>query len=130
MKSPMEMTREELNNHNIVNQIVERYFPRSKKYPFGCKQDFLNIIDLIALSNGVLGIQVCGSDYQPHVRKLRTDEKANVIAWLSEPGTRLQIWSWRKKLKKRGGKIKKLVLHIADITIENGEIYFEETWKT
>ena len=129
MATPMTRTRAVLKEQNIVNQIVERYHPKSKKYPFGCKEDFLNIIDLIALNNGAVGIQVCGSDYQPHVKKIRETEKANTIAWLSEPGTKLQIWSWRRKLKKRGGKAKKWVVNIADVTLHKGEIYIEERWK-
>ena len=86
--SHMQRTRAELKKRGIINQIVERYFPKSRKYPFGCKEDFLNIIDLIALNDGILGVQICGSDYQSHVRKIR-EQKTNTIAcWKMAGGLR------------------------------------------
>ena len=124
MSSHMQRTRAVLKKRGIINQIVERYFPKSRKYPFGCKEDFLNIIDLIALDDGILGIQICGSDYQSHVRKIR-EQKTNTIAWL-ENGGRFEIHSWRKYLKKRGGKAKEWKCKITDVLLHDGEIYFEE----
>lgn len=125
MASPMERTKAELKKAGIIHQVVERYHPKSKKYPFGCKEDFLNIIDLIALDSGVVGIQVCGTDWKPHQRKIMDDQKENSLAWL-ENGGRLEVWGWRLVKKKRGGKAMIWKPRIADVMIIQGELYWEE----
>ena len=100
----------------IDYQKVEFITPRT-----GRKYDLFHIIDLLILKPSFIGIQVCGSDYMPHVRKIRDERKEYTIAWLSS-GAGLEIWSWRKKKKK-------WVAHIADVTLVRGEIYIEERWK-
>ncbi len=81
-------------------QTVEQYNIYSHKY-----KDLFNIIDIILLdsSRGVVGIQACGKDYQAHVRKMTIDEVDSTRAWLDAGGF-LEIWSWRKLKKVRGGK--------------------------
>jgi len=107
----------------IDYQKVEFVIPKINK-----KYDLFNIIDLLVIRPCVLGVQICGADYQSHVRKIRDEKKENTIAWLKS-GAQLQIWSWRHKLKKRGGKAKKWVPHIADVLFVKGEIFIEERWK-
>ncbi|MGD9825764.1 hypothetical protein [Desulfobacter sp.] len=85
-----------------------------------------NIIDMIALDNGVVGVQVCGADWMPHVRKITEDYAGNTMAWLSQPGTRLELWGWRKVKKKRGGKLMIWKPRIADILLVGGELFLEE----
>ena len=88
--------------------------------------DLFNIVDILALDGGFLGIQVCGSgDYMEHVRKLRDDEAENTRAWL-ESGGRLEIHAWRKVKKVRGGKAMVWKPRIADIFLIKNEIYVEE----
>jgi len=123
--SPMVRTKAELKLHGIIHRVVERYHPRSKKYPFGCKEDLLNIIDLLAFDNGIVGIQVCGTDWKDHQRKIMEDEKENAFTWL-ENGGRLEVWGWRSLKKKRGGKAKYWSPRIADVSIIQGELYWEE----
>ena len=125
MTSHMERTKARLKSDNIHHQVVERYHPRTKKYPFGCKQDLFNIIDLIALDNGIVGIQVCGSDLPQHKRKIMEDEKSNTRAWLENKG-RLEVWAWRKLKKKRGGKAMVWTPRIIDVLVVNNELYWEE----
>ena len=125
MTSPMERTRSELKNRGIINQIVERYFPKSRKYPFGCKEDFLNIIDLIALDSGIVGIQVFGSDVMPHKKKIMHEHKSKTIAWLDNGG-RLECHGWRKRKKKRGGKAMVWSARIFDVILMNNELFWEE----
>jgi len=125
MTTPMQRTRAELKKHGIVNGIVERYFPKSKKYPFGHKEDFLNIIDIIGLDHGVVGYQICGTDYQPHIRKITEEKKENTIAWLMA-GARLELWGWRQLKRKRGGKALYWSPRIADILLVDGLPYVEE----
>jgi len=84
-------------------QTVEKYNMYSRRY-----NDLFSIIDIIMLdhSRGVVGIQACGTDFQPHIRKLTIDEVENTRAWLETPGTVLEIWGWRRLLEKKGGKRK------------------------
>lgn len=124
-QTPMTRTKAELKSHDIIHRVVERYHPRSAKYPFGCKEDLLNIIDLIALDCGIVGIQVCGTDWAEHKRKIMEDEKENTFAWLDNGG-RLEVWGWRKRKKKRGGKAMYWSPRIADVSIVHGELYWEE----
>lgn len=87
--------------------------------------DLFNIIDVLVLDNGFLGIQVCGSDYSSHRKKIMEEESENTRAWL-ESGGRLEIWGWRQLKIKRGGKAKKWVPRIADVLLVSGDLYWEE----
>jgi len=126
MTSPMQRTIALYKKRGIKCQVVERYFPRSKKYPWGCKQDLFNIIDLIALDHGIVGVQVCGTDWNPHINKIKGQEKENTMEWLSQPGARLELHGWRKVKKKRGGKAMVWKPRIADFRIFHGDVYCDE----
>ena len=89
-------------------------------------ETLFNIIDVLVLDSGIVGVQVTGTDYKSHVKKIRDTEKVNSIAWLSQPCTKLQIWSWRKYLKKRGGKAKVWKAMIADVLIFGGSLSWLE----
>ena len=79
---------------------VERYNAVTRHHA-----DLFGIIDLIAMTDRLIGIQACGSDFQEHVRKaLDVDHFDKLEKWLSIPGAEFQIWAWRKIKKKRGGK--------------------------
>ena len=118
----MQRTLTEIKKHGLRYWKVETWNQWSKK-----RQDLFHIIDLLVLDGGVLGIQVCqGSDYRQHIRKLTEQEQANTIAWLSQPGTRLEVWAWRKLKKKRGSKAMVWVPKITDILLVNGCPYIEE----
>jgi len=119
--TPMQRTRKLLKEDNLPNWIVEHWNKWSKT-----RTDLFNIVDVLVLSERTLGIQVCGSDYQSHVKKIRESEYT--IPWL-EAKNQLQIWSWRQWKKKRGMKAKKWVCCVADISLKDGEIYVEELWK-
>ena len=87
----------------------------------GVRVDLFNGIDIIALDGqpGSLGIQVCGeTGISPHKKKLRElvsqwegytsegllqDEEHPLLEWL-RAGNRLEIWSWRQRPKKPGGR--------------------------
>lgn len=124
--TPMVRTKAVLREQGIVHGVVERYHPKSTKHPFGCKQDFLNIIDLIALDNGVVGIQVCGTDLSEHKEKLLETEKLNTIEWVRQQGARLEVWAWRQLKKVKGKKAMIWKPRIIDILLVNGELYWEE----
>ncbi len=87
--------------------------------------DLFNIIDLLVLDNGILGIQCTGADFKKHKIKIMEEEKENTFAWL-ESGGRLEVHGWRKLKKKRGGKATYWACRIADVMIVNKELYWEE----
>jgi len=127
MTSPVQEMTKVLRKNNIQYDFTERHFPRSKKYPFGHSQDLFNIIDIIALDDGILGIQVCGGegDYMKHVRKIIEEYKSNTINWIVNGG-RLELWAWRRVKVKRGGKRMVWRPRIADILLAGSELYVEE----
>ena len=122
--SPMERTKKRLKDEGVLHWIVEHFNPWSKT-----RQDLFHIIDLLALDNGVVGIQVCGSDWMPHVRKMTEEHAAYTVAWLSQPGARLELWGWRRLKKKRGGKAMVWTPRIADILLVGGRLFVEERSK-
>lgn len=84
--------------------IVERFISQASIY--GKRMDLFGIIDVIALDpeHGVVGIQSCGQAYSAHFKKITEERAEDAIEWLQTPGTRLELWGWRKVLHKRGGK--------------------------
>jgi hypothetical protein len=79
------------------------------KHPAGgFRKDLFGFIDLIALDpeRGIIGIQSCGQSFKAHLDKILNSEcTENVIEWL-KCGGKLELWSWRKILLKRGGRAK------------------------
>ena len=85
------------------------------------REDAFGIIDIIELDHkiGVIGIQVCGSDFVSHWNKLTINNAAATIDWLRTPGTKLFIYSWRKLKLKRGGKALRWAVKIREIKKED-----------
>ncbi len=73
--------------------------------PTGQRQDLFGIVDILCLdpARGFVGVQCCGADYAAHYRKMTGEKAQDCIDWLSTPGGRLEIWSWRKVKLHRGG---------------------------
>lgn len=96
----------------------------------GKKTDLFHIIDLLVLTRkGVVGIQVCGSDYSEHVRKIMEYEQVNTRKWLSTPRTRLFLIGWRKmgKTPRKGKRdMRKFYPRIARITLKKGRLRIHE----
>ena len=119
--SPMERTKKALKEAGITRWSVEHYNPWSRT-----RRDLFNIIDLLALDNGIVGIQVFGEDFSQHVKKITEEHAAYTVAWLQQPGARIEFWGWRKVKKKRGGKLMIWKPRIADILLINNAIFVEE----
>ena len=120
MTSHLQRTTKQFRQQDLKYWKVEYYNTWAKK-----KVDLFNIIDLLVLDSGIVGVQVCGADYSSHVRKITEEYKSNTIAWL-ESGGRLELHGWRKLKKKRGMKAMYWSCRIADILIVNKELYVEE----
>lgn len=69
------------------------------------RQDCFGIIDLLAIKPGIiLGVQSTSwHARKKHLEKLRNVEVKNTRAWL-EAGGRLQLITWKKVKRVRGGK--------------------------
>lgn len=63
----------------------------------GRTHDLYGIIDLLAIQGELVrGIQVCGTDWQPHIRKFREERMEACDRWLSSELRTLELWGWRK----------------------------------
>lgn len=110
MTSHMQRTIAEMKKLQRVYGIVERFihnYSAHKKSP-GIRSDLFNIFDLLAMHprQGIIGIQVCGPDFSSHYKKITQEHADKAIMWLAagRGRSKIEIWSWRKVLKKRGGK--------------------------
>ena len=78
--------------YQVSVAIAESMNPHS-----GHKKDLFGIIDLVAIEPTLTrGIQVCGSDWQPHIRKLQDEGMVACTRWLASPYRTLELWGWRK----------------------------------
>ncbi len=108
-----------LRDQGLVASVVEKFNPFAG--PHGQREDLFGFIDILALdpANGkIIGVQACGSDWAPHVKKI-TEERAQIArAWL-ESGGEAQLIGWRKlkvvKMDGTKGKAERWVPRIGDI---------------
>jgi len=85
------------------------------------RSDLFGIIDLVCLyvDEGICGIQCCGTDFAEHDRKILASPYSR--EWLESHGI-LELWAWRKLLKKKGGKAKTWVEKIKRYTLDDFNI--------
>ncbi len=91
--SPMQRTLKWLREQNIRYDVAESYNSFSKR-----RKDLFGIIDVVAFRNSIeygkiiVGIQVCGADWQPHMKKIKASPFA--LDWI-EVG---ELWlvGWRE----------------------------------
>ena len=89
--------------------------------PFGRREDLFGFIDIVSLGPGqkIIGIQSTGpSGFSTHKKAILENEFA--LEWLKAGGY-CELWSWRKLLKKRGGKLRLWTAKVEQITIEDFE---------
>jgi len=121
MSIATQRTIRELKNQGRRCAIVEKW--NAFVGPHGIRQDLFGIIDILALDpkRGVVGVQCCSGGMAAHVRKITEDHAQETLDWLQTPGTSLEIWSWSKRKKKRGGKALIWKPTIREIKIEDIE---------
>ena len=91
------------------------------------RKDLFNIIDIIVLTDRVLGVQACGLDVQGHVKKI--SENPNTIDWL-KTGAGLELYAWRKVKLKRGGKAIRWKPRVIIFSIKNNKVLnYEKTME-
>lgn len=118
--SPTQRTLRALKEQGMVCAIVEKWNQYAGEH--GKRVDLFSIIDILALDpiRGVVGIQACaGSGYSEHYKKLTIEKCQETTDWLSTPGTKLEIWSWRKVKLQRGGKAVRWKPRVEEITLDD-----------
>ncbi len=108
--SSAQRTLQRLRSEDITCWKVEQpWNPHTK-----VRRDVFNFIDIIALSDGIVGIQACSmSSRLAHRRKILGNPMA--LEWLRCCGI-IELWSWRPLLKKKGGKRKTWEVQVDMIT--------------
>jgi len=113
--SPTQRTLRALRQRGCICGIVERFNPYAG--PHGIRQDLLGIIDIIALyPNAICGVQSCGQAFAEHDRKILASEMS--VEWLKSGG-KLELWGWRKLVKKRGGKQKVWTPRVKEYSLDD-----------
>ncbi len=95
----MQRTLALLRNDGVKYEITEHYNHFSRK-----RNDLFGIFDILAIDDGkIVGIQACGTDWQPHVKKIKESEYALPFI---QAGGEIRLYGWRKILRKKGGILK------------------------
>ena len=122
--SPTQRTLKANRNLGRICGIVEKFQQYGGK--FGIRQDLFGFIDIIAIDEfeGIVAIQSTGQDWSGHIKKIMELEEI-VLKWLHHAA--LELWSWRKVKKVRGGKAMIWKPRIADFFIDgNGKLFYKE----
>ena len=116
--SYVQRTLRELRGQGRICGIVERY--NAFAGPHGKKFDLFGFIDLIALDTdrGIIGVQVCGQDFKPHLNKILETKNEECYEWL-RCGGKVELWGWRKCKLKRGNKAMRWKPRVQEITLED-----------
>ena len=125
--SPTQRTLRALRDRGQIAAIVEKF--NAYAGPHGLRQDLFGIIDVLALDpvHGVVGVQSCGNSFSAHRHKICENRYQETINWLNTPGTRFELWAWRKVKLHRGGKAMRWKPRIAEITLDStGDIVIVE----
>lgn len=122
MTSPVQRTMQYLRRQGCKCAVVEKWNQHVGE--FGIRQDLFGIVDILVLDpeRGFLGIQACGTSFSEHKRKLIEECTEACLDWLNTKGGCLEIWSWRKVKKERGGKLMLWQPRIYEITHRDFEI--------
>ena len=108
--------------------VIERWIHIPGIPGNGKRRDFLGFGDLLAFNKSKVAlVQSCGSSHAAHVRTI-LDIPA-VCDWLEGDNREVFLVSWRKVLKKRGGKQKVFKPRVAEFFLVNGECEVEEISK-
>lgn len=114
--TPTQRTLKSMREMGRICGIVEKFNSYAGKY--GIRQDLFGFIDIIAIdpTDGIIAIQSCGQSFSAHIAKMQEERNENVYEWLKHAPC--ELWGWRKKKLKRGGKAMRWVPRIADLSID------------
>ncbi len=93
----------------------------------GQRKDLFGFIDCVAVNdNTVVGVQVCGTDFQEHVRKLTMERALPVRIWLKHSTRKCILIGWRKVKAKKGGKLMVFRPRIMEFRLVGDELVSRE----
>ena len=95
--TPTQRSRSWLKQQGYRTGDVERYISPKSFTGHGYSSDLFGCIDMIAVRPGeLLAVQVCGTDWSPHIKKMTEGSgRDGVELWLSS-GSPLLLLGWRK----------------------------------
>lgn len=110
-----QMTLRYLREQGLMVDKCECFNPYAGK--FGKRKDLFGIFDLIALApDEIIGVQsTSGNCHSQHRKKILEEEIENAIAW-QKAGGKIWLLSWSKKLLKRGGKARRWIPRLDELT--------------
>lgn len=127
--TPTQRTMDELRKRGYTVGRVEQWRPGPNG---GFRQDLFGIIDLLAISGDLtIGVQVCGTAWSAHVKKLLgrdpeyPEAEQAVRRWLESPHRYMELWGWRP-LKYGERRIHRLRRGMIYIRYDGAPIEFEE----
>lgn len=114
-----------LRQEGCTAAVVERW--NQFAGPKGIRQDLFGFVDIIAIypdERGITAVQATGPNgHADHRRKILECEHAPT--WLAAGG-RIELWSWRKMLVKKGGKAQRWVPRMEEIAEIRAEMPLED----
>lgn len=120
--SPTQRTIKLLRDRGIPAEKVEQRLPIPGKF---VTRDLFNVLDIIALDRGILGIQVTsGTNMSARQKKIHNEPMA--LAWL-KAGARIELHGWAKRGSR--GKRKQWSCRVlrARVLPDSEWIFWEET---
>jgi len=99
--------------------IVEKYVPIPGK-AFGFRKDAFGFIDILCMcpERGIIAVQsTSGNCHAAHKRKIVNECNELALEWIKCGGV-IEVWSWKKKLLKPGGKAMRWRARVEEITTE------------
>ena len=100
--TPTQRTMATLRDRGFTVGRVEQWIHAARG---GFRKDLFGIIDMLAINENItLGVQVCGTAWSEHVKKITTDGEQDARDWLAHPDRHLELWGWRP-LKRNGRKV-------------------------
>lgn len=118
--SPTARTMAKLKSQGVPCASVERWCSFSRR-----RIDCFGAIDIIALRDGILGIQTTsGSNVSARIAKMSAEP--NMLAWVQNGGM-LEVWGWSKRGAR--GKVKRWTVRIvkASVLPDGDKLLWNET---
>ena len=85
--------------------------------PMGTRRDAFGFIDIIAIdTDAIVAIQACTSGRKEHYDMIIANEYA--LPWL-KAGGRIELWSFSKRVKYKGCKVKIWIPKVEEITLDD-----------
>lgn len=125
--SPTQRTLKALRDEGYTAGICERFITAGANRKFGNRVDLFGLFDIIAMHplNGIIGVQCFTTAWREHEELFLEERKDATRCWLMAGG-QIELWGWRKLLKKRGGKQKIWVPRIKEVLAERGRLILNE----